>query len=597
MALVVLCFCAPLLVGLDGHDLGNDEAIYSYAVARILETGDWLTPRSIPFDGPFLEKPPLSFWMVAAPIEVGLLPFDEIGFRTVPALLGAVALLYVFALGRWLSGVVGGVAAVLAFYSLDGVVHALRSNTMEAPLILAYAGGLYHFARWCDAAGARPFAWHRWPAVLYFVLGFLTKFVAVLFLPLICVAAVVMRRAWPGDRRSTWRVWLGPAALALGLVAPWFAYQAIASGRLVWDVMFGQHIYMRFTTGLDASHLQPWHFYASTLWRDLQNAGWQWLAVAGTGALVVAALRRDGWLPRLLLFWGVVPIVLLSFGSSKLPHYIYPFVPPVALAAGYAAALVFEAVIGLATAHIFPGIRRLAPSLASNPRVVRISAGALSAAASLAVLVGVLTVLRGGIRLEAAGWEIFRNTSLVRPFLIASVMLLAAGQVRWSARSLALTPLLVMLPVAAYPATLKRASVVDHPLRAARDCVLDVRRSRAAVDLTVYNAAPAMTYHSYNYYLRALEPWVRVERPDPTELRRRLLEPGRQSPVLITQADYLSTAVPIMEHSAQPLDLTGFRADPGLVVLLPGPYGACVAPAVQAGAMAVRWTVEAEGWP
>ena len=68
--IAVLClFCAPLFVGLGDWDLGNDEAIYSYAVDRILETGDWLTPRSIPHDGPFLEKPPLKFWMVAGAIS------------------------------------------------------------------------------------------------------------------------------------------------------------------------------------------------------------------------------------------------------------------------------------------------------------------------------------------------------------------------------------------------------------------------------------------------------------------------------------------------------------------------------------------------
>src|SRR5688572_5216175 len=66
LLVVVALFCAPLLIGLDGWDLGNDEAIYSYAVDRILETGEWLTPRSIQVDGPFLEKPPLKFWMVAA---------------------------------------------------------------------------------------------------------------------------------------------------------------------------------------------------------------------------------------------------------------------------------------------------------------------------------------------------------------------------------------------------------------------------------------------------------------------------------------------------------------------------------------------------
>jgi hypothetical protein len=36
---VLAAFCAPLFIGLGEWDLRNDEAIYSYAVDRIIETG------------------------------------------------------------------------------------------------------------------------------------------------------------------------------------------------------------------------------------------------------------------------------------------------------------------------------------------------------------------------------------------------------------------------------------------------------------------------------------------------------------------------------------------------------------------------------
>ena len=69
-ALVLLLFCLPLFVGLGRADLETDEAIYSFAVDRILEIGDWLQPKSSPSEtAVFLEKPPLKFWIVAAPIK------------------------------------------------------------------------------------------------------------------------------------------------------------------------------------------------------------------------------------------------------------------------------------------------------------------------------------------------------------------------------------------------------------------------------------------------------------------------------------------------------------------------------------------------
>ena len=96
---VVLLFGLPLFIGLGSEDLYNDEAIYSYAVDRILETGEWLTPESSPqtaLPGDpgnrkdlFFEKPPLKFWNVALPIKLGLLPHDEFGLRFWDIIFGA----------------------------------------------------------------------------------------------------------------------------------------------------------------------------------------------------------------------------------------------------------------------------------------------------------------------------------------------------------------------------------------------------------------------------------------------------------------------------------------------------------------------------
>lgn len=588
IALVLVCFCAPLFVGLGGTDLENDEAIYSYAVDRIVETGDWLTPRALPYDGPFLEKPPLKLWMVAAPIALGLIAPDEFGMRVVDACLGALAFLYVFVLGRWLSGSLCGVAAVLVLYTFEPLVfeHGLRSNNMEALLLLCYAGGVYHIARWLDGGGTGSAAWHRWPVALYFTCGFMAKFVAILFLPLVGIAALLVRPDPWRTVRSGWRRWLGPAALVVVLIVPWFLYQTLINGRLVWLVMFGQHVYTRFTGALDVHHLHPWHYYIVTLWRDLQAAGSGWIALAGAAALIGAACRRDGWLARVFLCWAILPIGIVSFGSSKLFHYIYPFLPPVALGAGYAASLAFKAAVDLLTAGAAPLRRWLPAPLDSTRLPVRAAGWALVVIAGLAAFTGLITAMRGDVSWNIAGSEIFRNRSVIRPFLIAAPLLYAAGKVRWTARALAVPILVMVLPVAIYPKRLERAGIVDRPLSAAGRCATDVRRSAGAGRDTVYNAVPALTYHSYNYYFRAFERWVRVEQADPAELHRRLAVPGQQMPVLISDLDYARIAMSVLDPDAgwgPGTPLVGFSADPGVVVLLPGPYEPCAARAAAAG--------------
>src|SRR5262245_64481084 len=90
-ALVVMLFWLPLYYGLGSHQLLGDEAGHSFSVDRILEIGDWLVPKSSPYpDGPFLEKPPLKFWLVAAGIKAGL-PWNEFGLRFWDPLFAGIA--------------------------------------------------------------------------------------------------------------------------------------------------------------------------------------------------------------------------------------------------------------------------------------------------------------------------------------------------------------------------------------------------------------------------------------------------------------------------------------------------------------------------
>jgi hypothetical protein len=70
------------------------------------------SPRSIPSDWPFLEKPPLKFWMVAGLMKLGLIPHDDWGMRFPDAVLCTLAFLYIYRLGARLSGPVAGAVSV-----------------------------------------------------------------------------------------------------------------------------------------------------------------------------------------------------------------------------------------------------------------------------------------------------------------------------------------------------------------------------------------------------------------------------------------------------------------------------------------------------
>lgn len=596
----IVFFCVPIFVGLGRTDLGNDEAIYSFAVDKILETGDWLTPRTSPrVDIAFLEKPPLKFWIVAAPIKVGILPRNEFGFRFWDAFMGAIAFLYVFAIARRLGGPVCAFVSVLLLFVHGPLLfqHGLRSNNMEAPLLLAYAGGLYHYLGWATTSSRARAAGHVGAVTGYFVLGFMTKFVAVLFLPVVIALTAVFVRS---DRQRLWderRRWVAAGAVTVAVVSPWFLYQWQRFGADLWAIMFGAHVYTRFTRSLDPSHVQPWHFYISTLFAELRAHQSLALVVPGTVVLLgqtFAAPRREN---VLILSWFAVPVLLMSMGSSKLYHYLYPFLPPVALGGGLFAAVllkVLPAYLRGPADRLDAVVSRVADVQAPWLRhgTVRLLLN-LVAAASL--VLAVWTLLRGDVRLAIGKFTLLRNASSTRPLVYALVFAALARRARVAV--LLAGPVLVayLSPLAAYEGSWSSLAKTDHPLRTARDCLLTLQAG-GAPGTGVYVDVPAdRVHHFHHYYLDPVGPW---QQPDPRsdrELFARLFMSSKQQPVLVSEPRYqtlvsrLQNRDPelireveeverlartdieyIAEHSSTPMVPLG-----EVLLILPGEFSAC----------------------
>jgi 4-amino-4-deoxy-L-arabinose transferase-like glycosyltransferase len=565
LVLVLAAFAVPLFIGLGSRDLGNDEAIYSYAVESVLTTGDWLSPRSSPNEEiPFLEKPPLKFWIVAAPIHAGLLPYNEFGLRFWDALFGALAFLYVFLIGQRLAGAICGAVALLVLFAHGPLLfeHGLRSNNMDAALVLAYAGGIFHFLRWSAGAPMPARRWHIAAVGGWFVLGFMTKFVAALFLPLVLAISVLVLA---GPRRTfaeDWRWWVGAAAIVVVCVVPWFLYQYLLRGDLLWRVMFGEHVVTRFTQFADPAHVRPWHFYVSQAHTELSKAdSIPWVAF-GLGVLLVQAVRcrTPDWV--VIALWLIVPVALISLGSSKLYHYFYPYLAPLALAAGAGVAWVVSA-----AGERLP----ISGPLQWRSRGwVKGGAWALTIAASL---IAFATAIDGGVWLNAGDRLMFRNTSIGRPLIVATVGLALAAGLRVGA--LAAVVLLIQLvlptPLSAYAENLRRLKVTDRPLGSLAECVRreHARRSSAGQSAGVYAPVSEQAFlHPYFYYLRGTG-WHASA--DASRLREALMAGGAERPVVIDHARYthfLETNGPLPRSTHVVNQAT-------VVILLPGTYAAC----------------------
>ena len=158
---------------------------------------------------------------------------------------------------------------------------------MEASLFLSYAAACSIFSagpRWTMCAAGEGM---RCGAGLFFVLGFMTKFVAALFLPFTLGLAAL---AFPRVRKrliEDWRAWLGVAAVVFLLCAPWFIYAQVRFGSQLWETILGEHVLRRMTGFLDPTHVHPWNWYVQQMWQEFVNERMQWLIAAGLLVLFV----------------------------------------------------------------------------------------------------------------------------------------------------------------------------------------------------------------------------------------------------------------------------------------------------------------------
>jgi len=580
---IVVAFGLPLFVDLGGNDFKGDEPIYAFAIDRMLDQGDWLTPKSIPFDNvAFLEKPPLKFWLVAASVRAGLIPQNEFGYRVWDVLFGIAAFLYVYAIGVKMDGVVSGLTAVLVLFAYQRIVldHGLRSNNMEAALVLSYCGGMFHALCWADAT-TRGRRWlHAISVGLWFVLGFMTKFVAAAFLPVVLIATAALSRRWRARLLEDWRAWTATTVLTAALILPWFVYQFHLRGREFWAVIFGLHIITRFTSYLDPKHVQPWYFYLTTFASDLSWAHDLILVCAGFAFLTFLAVRRHSDPAKLLLVWFLLPMAAISAGTSKLYHYAYPFVPPLALGAG----LIPMAVIRTAQIRrdeISRLLERVWPPRRSDaiPLWLRRT---LVTIAVIAVAVAMLTIIFGSVWIRIGGVTLFRNSTISRPLGAALVLMTVAGFFRLIPVALVSVLLIIVLPFDAYRnvRALEVAQVKfdGTPMKTLRDCLLRVQSQGAPTG--VYVHTPEEGQWKYAYYLR--DPgWRTDEAADDSKLDERLLSASGRRPVFMRQSGFESFRRSIASDASRRDDLVRLNAipwilwDDGWMMLLPGPYGVC----------------------
>jgi hypothetical protein len=482
-----------------------------------------------------------------------------------------------------------GAAAVLLLFAHHPLLfnHGLRANTMDAPLVLAYCGGVFHFLAWArrvperagEAESGMRDAAHAVAVGLYFVLGFMTKFVAALFLPLVIAAVGASVDEYRGRIVRHWRLWAGVGVLALALIAPWFAWAHLRYGGALWQSMVGDHVLRRVTSSLDPTHVQPWYFYPSILYTRLRESDSATLVFAGLIVLTFQVARRRWPEGVTVIAWSVLPLILMSASTSKLYHYTYPFLPPLALGAGYVATLA----VLLAPAPLSRAVRAFdeykvrrlphAAAFLGRDPLRRLLLGASAGA----LVVAIVSVTYGPIQFAVGATEI-RSSGVFRPVIVAFVCALLAGAVTGASRRWVVVLVLGFLPLGGYRQSVAALFDNEGPIRAVRDCVLQVQSGLGATSSGLYVDLPdaAVSYPLY-YYFRKVRPWIRPGPSATAPSERRADGVLAELPSLVLQAHEAGTGQALSPTDSGPARGSVPTADvgAGVVIRLPGPYAAC----------------------
>ena len=332
LALLVLLGLACLLPGLVSlQPMDRDEPRFAQASRQMLESGDLVDIR---FQGEARHKKPVGiYWAQAATVAAAErlgVPNARgtIALYRIPSVLGALAaslLTYWTALAVLpRRGALLAAALFTASTMLAAEAHLAKTDALLAACATAAMGVLLR--AWLDREASAPLprgtALAFWGAV---ALGVLIKGPMVPLFAGLAAAALSVRA-----RSLRWLLALRPAAglaLTLLVVAPWFAAITWKTGGAFYGEAVGHDMLGKVGSGAER-HGGPPGFYAVAFFATF----WPGAAFAAL-AIPFAWRHRAEPAVAFLLAWIVPAWLLLEAVPTKLPHYVLPLMPAVAILA------------------------------------------------------------------------------------------------------------------------------------------------------------------------------------------------------------------------------------------------------------------------
>jgi len=306
------------------HLFEPDEGRYAEIPREMLVRGEWVVPY---LEGePYLDKPPLLYWLVG--LSYRSFGVHDWSARLVPALAVHVCILLTYLFGRRILGERAAFRGALVLALAPGLVSIGRLLVMDG--LLALWTILALFAGFESVRGARMrMGWGLLAAVAC-GLGILTKgpVAVLLVLPPLWAYRWLAGQACPVG----WRRMMVLALVTLAVALPWYVAICVRLPAFAYHFLW-EHNVVRFVAPFD--HQRPIWFYAPILLAGLMPGT---LAAIGfvrflfSGDAVLSRWRSPAL--GFMILGGGWCLLFFSLSGCKLPTYILPAFPPLALALG-----------------------------------------------------------------------------------------------------------------------------------------------------------------------------------------------------------------------------------------------------------------------
>ena len=310
--------------------LDRDETRFAQATAQMLETGDFVSIRFQ--DRERNKKPAGVYWLQAASVSAfSTVEAREIWAYRIPSVIAVVfAAIFVFFAGRRLYDAQTGFLAALLLSSAPVVAAeatiAKTDGVLLALTCLAQWAFIEIYARYAEGGKS---GW-RAPIAFWTAHGAATL-VKGPIAPMI--SALTGLGLLISERRFGWILRIRPfigAAILVAIVAPWaVAIHNATDGRFFADAVGGD---MLGKVGeAQEHHAGPPGYHTLLVWVLF----WPAAALIGPGLVHIWRDRLD-WRARFLLAWIVPAWLVFEIAATKLPHYVMPLYPALAVVAAHA---------------------------------------------------------------------------------------------------------------------------------------------------------------------------------------------------------------------------------------------------------------------